>query len=98
MFIYRQEHMQDIFYLDQISMKHSNPTLLKYTGRQKDILGISPKGYYLENRNYANSRVAPQRLESDSAYINQTNYTQVASKYKPKPLKNYIWAEDIIYE
>lgn len=79
----KKENMQDVFYLDQIAMKNSDPTYFKYTGRERDILGQSSRDYYLENRAYSNSHVGPQRLESDSAYINQTAYLGMPEQYRP---------------
>ena len=77
-----KENLEDMFYLDQIAMKHSDPTYMKYAGRDKDILGQSHRDYYLENRMYSNSRAADQKLD-DSAYYDQTDYLQMPAEFRP---------------
>lgn len=83
-FVMRKEHLGDIFYLDQIAMQNSDPTWFKYTGWDKDVLGMSARDYYLENDLYSNSRAAPQRLKDDSAFKDHTNYLQMPYQYRPK--------------
>lgn len=86
----KTENLEDLFYLDQIAMKSSDPTYVKYIGRDKDILGQSYRDYYLENRMYSNSGSGPQHLVADSAYFNHTNYLGMPEQYRPKPLSKYV--------
>ena len=79
-----RERFEQPFYLDQIAMKNSDPTFFKYTGRERDILGESSRDYYLQNHLYAKNFVAPQRLENDDAFINQTDYLDMPSKWRPE--------------
>lgn len=76
---YTTEHFGDVFYLDQISMKNSDPMSFKYRGRERDVLGESPRDYYLMNRIYANNRAAPQYFD-DSAFANQTAYLDMPGR------------------
>lgn len=89
-FFVRKERMRG-FYLDQIAMQASDPTIVKFLGRERDPLGMSLRDYYLENDMNANNTVAP-RFNNDMAYANHTSYLQMprwyrpAKNYKPRPL------------
>lgn len=80
------EHLQDVFYLDQIAMKNSDPMRFKYIGRDRDVLGQSYRDYYLENRMYADQRAAEQVLDDEGPYHNRTDYLDMPSQYRPKPM------------
>ena len=84
----RKEMMEDVFYLDQIGMQNTDPTKYKYTGRDKDILGMSVKDYYLENEQYAMSNVAPQLFIDNSKFKNQTDYLDMPKIYRPTSLSS----------
>lgn len=80
----KSEHLEDVFYLDQMAMKNSDPTFFKFTGRERDVLGESSRDYFLQNRMFSNSGVAPQRLEGDTAYVNQTSYLDMPARFRPE--------------
>jgi len=80
----KSEHLEDVFYLDQMAMQNSDPTFFKYTGRERDVLGESSRDYFLQNRMFSNSGVAPQHLEDDSAFVNQTDYLDMPPQYRPE--------------
>lgn len=84
----RKEMMSDVFYLDQIGMKNTDPTKYKYTGREKDVLGMSAKDYYLENGQYASSHAAPQLFIDNTRFKNQTDYLGMPKMYRPKSLSS----------
>jgi len=84
------EHMQDRFVLNQLAAANADPVYFKYTGRDKDVLGMSPEDYYYANQTYANSRAADQLLEGNAAFINQTDYLDMPAQYRPKPLSGFI--------
>lgn len=84
----RKEMMEDVFYLDQIGMQNIDPTKYKYTGRDKDVLGMSVKDYYLENEQYAMSNVAPQLFIDNSKFKNQTDYLDMPKIYRPTSLSS----------
>jgi hypothetical protein len=82
-FVLRKEKLQP-FYLDQIAMQASDPTVVKFLGRERDPLGMSLRDYYLENDMNANNTVAPRR-NNDNAFANHTNYLQMPRWYRPPP-------------
>jgi len=90
----KTERFGDVFYLDQMAMLNTDPTDFKYTGDERDVLGESGRDYYLMNQTYANNRSAPQLLEGNLAYVNQTNYLDMPVQYRPRPL-NPISAQPI---
>src|SRR5271165_3773799 len=46
-------------YLDEMAMKYSDPMFFKYSSWERDVDGMSPRDYYLENQmNYGN-QIAP---------------------------------------
>lgn len=77
----KQEGMTP-FYLDQIAMQYSDPTYMKFAGRDRDILGMSPKDYYLEHDMNANNEVEPQTF-TDVDFSNTTDYLQMPRWYRP---------------
>ena len=85
---FSKEHMSDVFYLDQIGMKNMDPTNYKYTGRDKDVLGMSAKDYYLENGRYASSHAAPQLFLNNNRFKNQTDYLGMPEIYRPSSLSS----------
>lgn len=85
-----QEHLGDVFYLDQMAMLNADPTYFKYTGRDRDVLGESGQDYYLQNLMYSNSRAAGQLLEGNKAFVNQTDYLDMPPEYRPKPMSTFI--------
>ena len=84
------EHLSDHYYLDQMAMKSFNPDYIQYFGRDKDVLGMDHRDYYLENKMYANSGAAPQRLIADSAYFDHTDYLGMPNQYRPRPLAHHV--------
>jgi hypothetical protein len=79
-----REHMGEVFYLDQMTMKHPDPALFHYTGRERDVAGMDGHDYYLENDMNARNLVAPYYFESDSAYVDHTDYLDMPMRYRPK--------------
>ncbi len=84
------EYMQDQVVLNQLAAENADPVYFKYTGRDKDVLGMSGEDYYYTNLTYANSRAADQLLEGNSAFVNQTNYLDMPPQYRPKPLSGFV--------
>lgn len=79
------ERMTNSVYLDQIVYSHPDPLLMKYTGREKDIQGMSARDYYYENDLDARNLVGPQYLEGDSNYVDHTDYLDMPLEYRPAP-------------
>jgi hypothetical protein len=73
------------FYLDQIAMQHSDPTYLKFAGRDRDSLGMSMRDYYLEHDMNSNNEIEPMTF-TDSDFTNTTDYLQMPRWYRPKTL------------
>jgi hypothetical protein len=84
------ERMEDQFILNQLAAENADPVYFKYTGRDKDVLGMSGEEYYYDNLTFANSRAAGQLLEGNAAFVNQTNYLDMPAQYRPKPLSGFI--------
>jgi hypothetical protein len=84
------EYMQDQFVLTQLAAENADPVYFKYTGRDKDVLGMSAEDYYYNNLTFANSRAADQLLEGNTAFVNQTDYLDMPPQYRPKPLSGFI--------
>ena len=84
------ERMEDQFILNQLAAENADPVYFKYTGRDKDVLGMSGEDYYYTNQTYANSRAADQLLEGNAAFVNQTDYLDMPAQYRPKPLSGFI--------
>jgi hypothetical protein len=81
------ERMKGI-YLDQMAMKSSDPMYFKYSSWDRDITGMSPRDYYLENQtNYIN-KVAPGYFEGDGLYVDQTDYLGMPPDARPLHNKN----------
>lgn len=77
------EHMSDMYYLDDMAMAYSDPTVFVYTGRERDVLGMDARDYKLENdRNYLNG-VADGYFEGNGAFVNQTGYLDMPAEYRP---------------
>ena len=84
------EHMQDQFVLNQLAAVNADPVYFKYTGRDRDVLGMSGEDYYYANLTYSNSRAADQLLEGNAAFVNQTDYLDMPPQYRPKPLSGFV--------
>jgi hypothetical protein len=88
MLIYWQggaEAFSEVFYLDQMAMKNSDPTYFKYSSWERDVDGNSPRDYYLENQtNYLNG-FAPGYFAGDQLYVDHTGYLQMPPQYRPGP-------------
>lgn len=82
-FVLRRERMQP-FFLDQIAMQASNPSIVNFLGNERDPLGMSLYDYYTENTMNANNTVAPQ-FNNDMAFANHTDYLQMPRWYRPPP-------------
>jgi len=78
------EYMTD-FYLDQMAMEYSDPTVFIYTGDERDVLGMSARDYYLLNTMDYNNGVAPSYFEGDQIFKNQTGYLDMPAEYRPAP-------------
>lgn len=84
--IYGTERLSNAIYLDQIVFKNPNPLLMKYTGREKDVTGMSARDYYYENDIDSRNLVAPQYLEGNSGYVDHTDYLGMPLEYRPSTL------------
>ena len=74
------------FYLDQMAMKHEDPTYFHYKGRRRDILGMSKRDYYLEHDMLAKSDAEPYyHNDNKSQFANTTDYLQLNPTYRPRP-------------
>ena len=74
-----------VHYFDHIAMQASDPTLMHYMGRNKDILGKSRRGYYLENMLMYNNGVQPLMGNNpDAQFSNVTDYMGMNPSYRPK--------------
>jgi hypothetical protein len=82
---YGAENFSEIYYLDQMAMKNSDPMYFKYSSWERDVDGMSPRDYYLENQaNYTN-QFAPGYFVGDQLYVDHTDYLNMPPKYRPKP-------------
>lgn len=70
-------------YLDQMAMESADPTLFKWTGNERDIAGMSPRDYYLENETYALSRVRPWLFRGNQMFKDHTCYLGMPRRYRP---------------
>jgi hypothetical protein len=84
------ERMADQYILNQLAAENADPVYFKYTGRDKDVLGMSGEDYYYANQTYANSRAADQLLAGNAAFVNQTDYLDMPPEYRPKPLSGFV--------
>lgn len=78
-----QEHLGVPFFLDQMAMENDYPVKFFYTGRQKDVAGMSERDYYLENQMNASSGVGPQYFDGDTQFIDHTGYMDMPIKNRP---------------
>lgn len=77
------EAFSEVVYLDQMAMKNSDPMYFKYSSWERDVDGMSPRDYYLENNtNYAN-KVAPGYFAGDGLYVDHTDYLNMPRQYRP---------------
>jgi len=77
------EGLEDPFYLDYLVMKHPDPTRFKYTGRTRDILGMTGRDYYLENDMLHRARTVDD-IYGANKFVNQNNYLGMPAEYRPK--------------
>lgn len=74
-----------VHYFDHIAMQANDPTMIHYMGRNKDILGKSRRGYYLENMLMYNNGVQPLMADNpDAQFSNVSNYMGMNPTYRPK--------------
>jgi hypothetical protein len=77
------EAFSEIVYLDQMAMKNSDPMYFKYSSWERDVDGMSPRDYYLENQtNYLN-QVAPGYFKGNGLYRDHTDYLNMPKQYRP---------------
>ena len=77
------EYLGVPFFLDQMTMEYSDPAKFNFTGRERDVSGMSGRDYYLENQmNYA-TKVGPQYSKGDLQFVDQTGYMDMPIKYRP---------------
>lgn len=88
-----REHMGEVFYLDQMTMKHPDPTLFHYTGRERDVTGMDQHDYYLENDMNARNLAAPYYFEGVAPYEDHTDYLGMPTQYRPKIVEAGIIAD-----
>ena len=80
-----REGFSDVFYLDQMAMKNSDPMYFKYSSWERDVDGMSPRDYYLENQtNYLNG-IAPGYFVRNGLYVDHTGYLNMPPQYRPSP-------------
>jgi hypothetical protein len=84
-FLVGTEGMQDIFYLDYLVMKNPDPTRFKYTGRSRDIMGMSARDYYMEN-DMLHRTLTGKDLYSGKKFQTQTDYLGMPIEYRPRPM------------
>lgn len=78
-----KENLTQPDYLDQMAMKYSDPTYFKYSSWERDVAGMSPRDYYLENQaNYLN-QIAPGYFKGDGLYVDHTDYLDMPAQYRP---------------
>lgn len=77
------EHLGNPWFLDQFSMASSDPVWMNYLGYERDVLGQSPRDYYLENQINSQSGVGPQYFENDTAFMNHDDYKSMPIRYRP---------------
>jgi hypothetical protein len=82
-FWHTSENFSEVFYLDQMAMKYSDPMYFKYSSWERDVDGMSPRDYYLENQtNYLN-QIAPGYFEKDGLYVDHTDYLNMPPQNRP---------------
>jgi hypothetical protein len=79
----------DVIYLEQVTMKHPDPSWMHYAGREKDMTGMSAEAYYLENDILARNLVIPQTFEADDSYTSKDDYLGMPLQYRPNPNTKY---------
>jgi hypothetical protein len=98
-FVLKKERLNQPFYLDQIAMQASDPTIVNYLGRETDVLGMSMTDYFTENDLNARNLVAPY-YNNDLAFSNRTSYLQMprwfrVKGYKPRPLAALLAGDNV---
>jgi hypothetical protein len=79
----KAESFSEVFYLDQVAMKNSDPMYFKYSSWERNRDGLSARDYYLENElNYLNG-FAPGYFEGDQLYVDHTGYLAMPPQYRP---------------
>jgi hypothetical protein len=99
-FVLKKERLNQPFYLDQIAMQASDPTIVVYEGNERDPLGMSLRDYYLNNEMNAKNLVAPY-YNNDLAFANHSDYLalprmyRVPPGYKPRPLAALLAGDNV---
>lgn len=91
------EHMGEVFYLDQMVMKNPDPIGFHYTGRERDIAGMSGRDYYLENDINAKNLVSPFYFEGDQAFVDHTDYLGMRPQYRPQAVTAGVMAAQMAF-
>jgi hypothetical protein len=74
--------LKEGFTTDQIARESSHPEVFKWYGNsEKDMLGMSPKDYYLQNQMLVSTGSMPA-LQGDDRFINHTGYLDMPSSYR----------------
>jgi hypothetical protein len=79
-----RESFANIFYLDQMAMGYSDPMYFKYSSWERDVDGMSPRDYYLENQTNYSNQVAPGYFANDQLYRDHTGYLNMPPQYRPR--------------
>ena len=79
----QREHMGEVFYLNQLTMKNTDPITYYYTRRERDVTGMSQEDYYYENDTNSRNLVAPQYLEGDTKWQDHTDYLGMPLEHRP---------------
>ncbi|MEM3122377.1 MAG: hypothetical protein QXH60_02970 [Candidatus Pacearchaeota archaeon] len=66
-----------------MAMIHPDSTYFKWLGRERDVLGMSGRDYYLENETYALSGVSPWLFRGDEMFKDQTCGLGMPYPYRP---------------
>lgn len=85
-YFYVSEHLENPFFLDQMAMESHDPIYLNYLGYERDVSGMSPRDYYLENQMNSSTKVGPQYFEGDLQFQDHTDY--MGMPIKSRPLRN----------
>lgn len=80
---YKKSEYMVPFFLDQMTMAYSDPLKFNYTGREKDVAGMSERDYYLENQMNSETGVGPQYLEGDLQFVDHTGYMDMPIQSRP---------------
>lgn len=82
-FWHASEGFTNVVYLDQMAMKYSDPMYFKYSSWERDIDGMSPRDYYLENQMNYQNEISPGYFVGDQLYVDHTDYLNMPPWYRP---------------